>query len=401
MRVATLPVGFIPLVDAAPLIVAQEMGFAAEEGITLDLRRAPSWSSLRDMLSYGQVDAAHMLSPVPVAGAMGLGGAGGALSAVSVLSINGNVIGVDAALEARLRTAGHDFAFNDAEAAGRALLSVTDAPLRIGVPFPFSMHAELVNYWLTALEPDARSRIEIRTVPPPLMSEAIAAGEIDAFCVGEPWGSRAVEKGLGALLLPGAAIWAFAPEKVLAVRRDWAETERSLVNRLIRAVWRAGRWLGQDGSTLLATELLSRPEYLDLSPEIIERGLTGRLVISAKGEERQTKRFVAFSAGAATFPWRSQGEWIAERLAMRTGADAETARAAGYQVFRSDLYREALQNAGADLPGASSKLEGALSEDTAVASAEGRVILCRDRFFDGRVFEPARGKRTENVHLPE
>ena len=212
MRVATLSVGFIPLVDAAPLIVAQEMGFAAEEGIALNLQRAPSWSSLRDMLSFGQVDAAHMLSPVPVAAAMGLGGSGGALSAVSVMSVNGNVIGVNNALAERLRAHGHEFSFNDAFEAGRALLAISDSPLRIGVPFPFSMHAELVFYWLTALDPQAEKKIEIRTVPPPLMSEAIAADEIDAFCVGEPWGSRAVDKGLGALLLPGTAIWAFSPE---------------------------------------------------------------------------------------------------------------------------------------------------------------------------------------------
>ena len=388
MRGAPLSVGFIPLVDAAPLIVAQEMGFAAEEGISLDLRRAPSWSSLRDLLSFGQVDAAHMLSPVPVAAAMGLGGAGGALSAVSVLSVNGNVIGVNRALEDRLRAAGHDFAFNDAHSAGHALLQVCDAPLRIGVPFPFSMHAELVFYWLTALDPDADRKIEIRTVPPPLMSEAIAAGEIDAFCVGEPWGSRTVDKGLGALLLPGAAIWSFCPEKVLAVRQDWAETERSLLNRLIRTVWRAGRWLGQDGSTLLATELLSRPEYLDLPPELIERGLTGRLSISASGEERTTPRFDEFSAGAASFPWRSQADWIARHLAIRTNADVDVARHAARGVFRSDLFRAALRETGADLPGASSKVEGALVEDTAVASGEGRVILCRDQFFDSRIFEP-------------
>ena len=103
MRTVTLTAGFMPLVDAAPLIVAHEMGFAAEEGIALDLRAAPSWSSLRDMLSFGQVDAAHMLSPVPIAAAMGLGGAGTALAAVSIMSVNGNVIGVNARLEHRLR----------------------------------------------------------------------------------------------------------------------------------------------------------------------------------------------------------------------------------------------------------------------------------------------------------
>jgi NitT/TauT family transport system ATP-binding protein len=388
VRRAALSVGFIPLVDAAPVIVAQEMGFAAEEGISLDLKRAPSWSSLRDMLSFGQVDAAHMLSTLPVAAAMGLGGVGSVLDAVSVLSVNGNVIGVNRALEQRLRQNGYSFDFKDARAAGRALLLACDKPLRIGVPFPFSMHAELVHYWLSGIDARAQKDIEIRTVPPPFMAEAIASGEIDAFCVGEPWGSRAVDKGVGALLLPGAAIWSFAPEKVLAVRRDWAETENALINRLIRATWRTGRWLAQEGSHILAAELLSRQKYLDLSPEIIDRALTGHLVISGNGEERYTARLVEFAHGAATFPWRSQAEWIGHRLAGRTGQDDTTARAAARGVFRSDIYRNALQGIGADLPGASSKLEGALEQDTAVASGGGRVILCRDQFFDGQVFEP-------------
>ncbi len=394
MRRAALPVGFIPLVDAAPVIVAQEMGFAAEEGISLDLRRAPSWSSLRDMLSFGQVDAAHMLSTLPVAGALGLGGTSTPLSAVSVLSMNGNVIGVSRDLELRLREQSFSFDFHDAMAAGHALLRASTAPLRIGVPFPFSMHAELVHYWLSAIDPQKMDVIEIRTVPPPLMTEALEAGEIDAFCVGEPWGSRTVEKGVGALLLPGAAIWAFSPEKVLAVRRDWAETERSLLHRLIRATWRAGRWLAQDGSTILATELLSRSSYLDLPPEIIERSLAGRLVISASGEERKTERFIAFSGGAASFPWRSQAEWMGQQLADRTGLDPAQARQKARAVFRSDLFRAALEGTGADMPGASFKLEGALEEDTPVASGDGQVILHRDQFFDGRVFEPEAEKRT-------
>jgi len=94
MRTVSVPVAYMPLVDAAPLIVAQEMGFAEAEGVALELIPAPSWSSVRDMLAFGRVDAAHMLSPVPVAMAMGLGGVSTALSAVSVLSVNGNVIGV-------------------------------------------------------------------------------------------------------------------------------------------------------------------------------------------------------------------------------------------------------------------------------------------------------------------
>ncbi|MEL6958748.1 MAG: ABC transporter substrate-binding protein, partial [Pseudomonadota bacterium] len=242
MKVVRVSVAYMPLVDAAPLIIAQEMGFAQSEGIALDLVAAPSWSSVRDMLAFGRVDAAHMLSPVPVASAMGLGGSATRLSAVSVLSVNGNVIGVGKAVEAKLRDAGFGFDFADPVAAAEALAHVCDGPLVVGVPFPFSMHVELLRYWAdhTVLR---HTGITIRTVPPPLMTNALAAGEVDAFCVGEPWGSVSIEQGVGALLLPGQAIWNFAPEKVLAVRTDWAETEPDLTGRLLRAVWKAGRWL--------------------------------------------------------------------------------------------------------------------------------------------------------------
>ncbi|KGM47586.1 CmpA/NrtA family ABC transporter substrate-binding protein [Pseudooceanicola atlanticus] len=388
MKGVRIPVGFIPLVDSAPLIVAHEMGYAAEEGLHLDLRRAPSWSGLRDMLSFGQVDAAHMLSPVPVATALGLGGAGTPLAALSVLSVNGNVIGVNTDLAAAMAEAGHDFAFNNAEAAGKALIGAAKARLRIGVPFPFSMHAELLYYWLTALGLPAPQNVDIRTVPPPLMADAIRAGEIDAFCVGEPWGSIAVEQGHGVLLLPGKAIWGFAPEKVLAVRRDWAAQETALSGRLIRSVWRAARWLARPDSRTLAAELLSREPYLNLPPEIIDRALTGQLTVNAQGLQRSVPGFVAFHDGAAGFPWRSQGNWIAMQLASRTGLDRDAAMRAGGDVFRSDLYRAALAGLDADLPGASSKLEGSNRQDTAVASASGRLILRPDRFFDGRIFDP-------------
>ena len=389
MKHNLMRIGYIPLVDAAPLIVAREMGFAGEEALSLDLTPAPSWSALRDRLVFGQVEAAHMLAPVPVAGALGLGGAAAELVAVSNLSVNGTVIGVSRALADRLRDIGHDFAFNDARAAGQALVQAGPRPMRIGVPFPFSMHAELLTYWLGALGLPPTQNVEICTVPPPLMARALAEDDIDAFCVGEPWGSSAVEQGVGELLLPGKAIWAFAPEKVLALRADWTQANPDTLARLIRAVWRAGRWLAEPSSRTLASEILAQPQYLDLPAEIIDRSLSGRLTISPRGDQRDVPGFVEFFDGAATFPWRSQAGWIARQLAARAGLDPVASVAAAQQVFRTDLYRNALRDLGADLPGASSKLEGALVAETAVASESGGLFLPRDGFFDGRVFDPS------------
>ncbi len=389
MRTVTVPVAYMPLVDAAPLIAAQEMGFADAEGIALDLIPAPSWSSVRDMLAFGRVDAAHMLSPIPVATAMGLGGISTALSAVSVLSVNGNVIGVGKPLEEKLRAIGHDFDFADAAKAAEALASVQDGPITFGVPFPFSMHVELLRYWskATCLGPDG---IVIRTVPPPLMARALASGDVDAFCVGEPWGSVAVETGAGALLLPGAAIWSFAPEKVLAVRTDWAETEPDLLGRLMRAVWRAGKWLSDPKVHTTVSSLLARKSYLDVSPELIDRALSGQLTISQTGEQRSVDQFVVLHEGAANFPWRSQAKWIAHNQ-MQTHDIGSDRWGQAAQVFRSDLFRQHLAPLGCDMPGASEKLEGAIRQQTAVASARGHLTLLPNAFFDGRVFDPSHG----------
>ncbi|MDE4133882.1 ABC transporter substrate-binding protein [Phaeobacter sp. QD34_3] len=387
MKTLSISVAYMPLVDALPLIAAQELGFAEAEGIALDLVAAPSWSSVRDMLSFGRVDAAHLLSPMPVAMALGLGSVTTPLAAVSVLSANGNMIGVSRTVEQRLRDQGYGFDFGDARAAAQALAKATEGTLTIGVPFPFSMHVELLNYWLdsTGLSDPG---IEIRTVPPPLMAQALRDGSIDAFCVGEPWGSVAVEQEVGALLLPGKAIWSFAPEKVLAVRSGWAETEPELLMRMMRAVWRAARWAARPESRTAAAEMLSRPGYLDVPAELIDRALTGQFIISGRGDQRNTDGHVDFFDGAANFPWRSQAKWIGSRLAHRFGLDQRQAQATAAGVFRSDLFRAALQNTGADLPGASQKLEGAIRHPTAVASLKGGLILKPDTFFDGQVFEP-------------
>lgn len=393
MNGRSLRLGYIPLVDAAPLFIADTLGFAEQEGLHLSLHPAPSWSALRDMLAMGAVEAAQMLAPVPVAGALGLGGNPAQFDALQLLNANGDVIGVSQPLAEKMRAAGFSFDFADAYRAGQALLAAAGGRLRIGVPFPFSMHAELVHYWLENLGQPLPETLEIRTVPPPLMAAALKADEIDAFAVGEPWGSHSVEQGVGTLLLPGTAIWAFAPEKVLAVRRGWADDNPDLAGRLMRAIWRACRWLGAPENRFLVSDILSGPDRLPISAEIIDRALSGRMIISQRGEERDVPGLIEFFSGAATFPWRSQAAWIGTHLALRNGLDPVQAAQAAGQVFRADLYRLHLRNAGADLPGASEKLEGALHAPTAVASERGRMILPADEFFDRRIFDPAAVQR--------
>lgn len=384
-----ISVGYIPLVDAAPLIIAREIGFAEQEGLALSLNAAPSWSTLRDQLVLGRIEAAHMLFPMPIAAALGLGGFNTRIDILQILSLNGNSIGVSRELAQRMQAAGYSFDFADAHKAGAALIAASPGRLRIGVPFPFSMHAELLYHWLGAMGLSAPQDLDVHTVPPPLMAEALAAGEIDAFCVGAPWGSIAVETGAGELLLPSTAIRTNAPEKVLAARHDWAEAEPGLTRRLMRAVWLAGRWLGRESNLLTAAEILARRDYLDLPAELIERALTGNLVISTRGDMRSIPNYMSFHAGAAGYPWRSQGALVAARLAARMGLARDKAMATGRAICRTDLYVKNLGDLGADLPLEQEKAEGALSEPGEIPALQGRVILPRDAFFDGWIFDPS------------
>jgi two-component system, oxyanion-binding sensor len=387
MSLETLRLGYLPLIDAAPLIVAEEIGFAAEEGLHIDLVRLQSWAQSRDLLGAGGIDAAHMLVPLPVAQALGLGPRIPPFDLVMVLSQGGQAIAVSAALEHALRGIGHSFAFDDPNAARDALAKVAGTRLRVGVPFPFSTHAVLVRRWL-GTSPLAAG-LTVHTVPPPLMAKALASGEVDAFCVGEPWASFAAETALGALLLAGRSIWAAPPEKGLVLTRAFAEGRAELTGRLMRALWRACRWLDRPEHRSTAAEIVSRPDYLNLPPELSERGLLGRLAISAQGEIRQCPDFIRFHSGGTNFPWRSLAAFFAEDMARIHGLDPARAMAQATACFRTDLYRQHLRSAGADLPGASVRREGAMARPTAVASENGQMILGPDAFFDGATFEPA------------
>ncbi len=389
MTLTHIECGYLPLVDSAPLIIAQELRFAAEEGLDLSLIRQPSWSALRDMLALGHIDFAHMLSPLPIAMSLGLGGMPAQIDALMVLSVNGTVIGVSADLDAKMRATGWVNSFDDPKIVGQAIFAATSNRVRIGVPFPFSMHRMLLDYWLARDPNFDADRVEIITVPPPQMAAAVKAGALDMFCVGEPWGTVAVQQSDAVLVLPSRAIWQFAPEKVLGARRGWVEENPGTCHAMIRAVYKAATWLENPTNTPLAAEILARTQHLDLPDHAIDPALSG-LVVTKKGDAPlQTDRFLVFHEGAANFPWRSQAGWIAHQLAKWHGLDAAQASQTAHACFRPDIYRAALAPLGVDMPGASQKCEGALHHPTAVASTRGKMILGPDTFFDGAEFDSA------------
>lgn len=382
--------GYIPLSDCASLVVAQELGFAAEEGIDLELVRETSWSNIRDKIALGLFDAAHMLAPMPVAMSMGLSANPAKIIAPMLLSANGDTIAISNAIAARLRDASGQAFFDDARAAAAALRSASAGRrLRIGVPWRFSTHACLIDYWLGrsgfALDRD----ITLTIVPPPYVGGALSAGEIDMFCVGEPWGSVAVEEGVAELLMPATAIWSFAPEKALGAGPSLAQERPEALAALLRALYRAAEWASQPQHLSALAEMLSRRDRLGLAAEIIERGFTGELVVNQRGDINWTPSALELFDRCATFPWRSQERWIAHQLAVRFEIDPDRIEQSA-PVFRPDIYRQALGPIGVPMPAGSSKLEGALGAREEVSASGGRIELGPDQFFDGAIFDPDR-----------
>ncbi|MEM8979071.1 MAG: CmpA/NrtA family ABC transporter substrate-binding protein [Pseudomonadota bacterium] len=386
MSSQVLNCGYVPLVDSAPLILAAELGFAAQEGLSLNLLRQPSWAALRDLLALGHLDAAHMLSPLPVAMSLGLSGPKVSIVTPIVMSANGTVLGLSKSLANDLRQTGWQ---PDPErpldlVAGLQALA---RPLRVGVPFPYSMHRLLFEYLIENAGPGLAERAQIVTMPPPLMAHAVLNGEIDLFFVGEPWGSVAVRNGAAELVLPGSGIWAHAPEKVLAMRADWAEGNALTAGALTRAIYRACSWLGQPANRSLAVEILARSEHLGLPHEAIDPALTGRISPRIDAPPWQISAFARFHGGATTFPWRSFGAWLGHQMSRLENLDRASTLKIATQCFRPDLYRAYLSTTSADMPGASAKMEGTMAHPTPVASMRGEMILGPDAFFDGKTFD--------------
>lgn len=386
-----LAIAFLPLVDCAVLAVAREKGFAAGQGLELSLVRDTSWATVRDRLVYGQIQAAQMLAPLAVGVTLGLSQHRAALVAPFKLGLNGNVVTLSHVLTDQLSGDRVRRALDPAAAAialADAIRKDGRSPI-LGVVHRFSSHALMLRYWLASAGLEPGRDFGLRVLPPSVMVDALGSGEIQGFCAGEPWGTIAVDAGVGEVVAIGARIWERGVDKLLTLRSDWAEANPETVDRLVRALDAAAAWCDDPANRVELAEILARDAYVGTPAESILPALSGRMRLDRTGDEVDVPDFLIFHREAANFPWRSQALWIYSQF-LRWGfveADPET-EAAAAAVFRPDIYRRALKGSRTPLPGASAKVEGALTAPLAVGSVSGRLTLGPDRFFDGRIFDP-------------
>jgi NitT/TauT family transport system ATP-binding protein len=344
-----LRIGFIPLADAAALIVAVDKGFTAVEGLDVTLMREVSWSNVRDKLNIGLFDAAHLLAPVAIASSLGLGHVKVPIVAPFNLGLNGNAITVSPALHAAImgEIDGDPF---DPMATALALSRVVAArrksgaePLTFGMTFPFSTHNYQLRFWMAAGGVDPDEEVRLVVLPPPYMVDSLANGHVDAFCVGAPWNSVAVDLGVGHILHFVADILVRAAEKVLAVRRDWAEKNPDLVAALIRAHFRAAEFIEDPKNRAEAARILAQPERIGVDADVIQRTLDGRLKISPDGTMRESNRYLLVGREGAARPDPVQAAWLyAQMVRWGQASISPEALKVAKAVFRPDLYDAAL-----------------------------------------------------------
>jgi NitT/TauT family transport system ATP-binding protein len=346
-------IGFIPLVDAAALIIAVDKGFTAAEGLEVTLVREVSWSNVRDKLNIGLFDAAHLLAPVAIASSLGLGHVKVPIVAPYNLGINGNAITVSAALHAAIMDEIEDDRF-DPMATALALARVVArrrksgaAPLTFGMTFPFSTHNYQLRFWMAAGGVDPDEDVHLVVLPPPYMVDSLASGHVDGFCVGAPWNSIAVDRGVGHILHFVSDILVRAAEKVLAIRQSWSDKNPEIVAKLIRAASRAAQFIEQPQNRGEVAHIMSQPERIGVDAEIILRTLDGRLKISPDGTIRESGRYLLVGREEASRPDPVQAAWLYAQMARwgQTSVSPEALNTAK-AVFRPDLHDAALGLSG-------------------------------------------------------
>ncbi|MGJ3241804.1 MAG: ABC transporter substrate-binding protein [Opitutales bacterium] len=413
---ADLKFGFIKLTDCAPIVIAKEKGFFADEGLQVEVIAQPNWKTLLDNVINGELDGAHMLSGQPLAATIGIGTQSHIVTAYT-MDLNGNGITVSNSVWEAMQA--NDFSLDvdqpehpiSADALKPIVQEHLDVgkKLQMGMVFPVSTHNYELRYWLAAsgIHPGmytqsdfggrTNAEVELSVTPPPLMPATLEAGNIAGYCVGEPWNQAAVAKGIGVPVTTNYDIWKNNPEKVFGVTREWAEANPHTHLAVVKALIRAGKWLDAtdaEGNFLNREEacrILSRPNYVGADFDVIKNSMTGYFYFQ-KSDKRELPDFNVFFKYHATYPWYSDGIWFLTQM-RRWGQITESKPASWYhetakKVYQPDIY----------LTAAEMLLEAGQIEKSDVPWETDGYKPATDEFIDGITYDGRKPIEYINAH---
>ncbi|HYG43445.1 MAG TPA: CmpA/NrtA family ABC transporter substrate-binding protein [Bordetella sp.] len=346
---AEVRIGFIPLTDCASVVMASVLGIDQKYGVKIVPSKEASWAGVRDKLINGELDFAHVLYGLVYGVHLGIGGPQKDMAVLMGINQNGQGISLSAKL--------HDAGVNDGESL-RKHMQAEQRVYTYAQTFPTGTHAMWLYYWLAANGIDPMRDARVITVPPPQMVANMRVGNMDGFCVGEPWGARAIMDRIGFTAATTQQIWADHPEKVLGTTSDFVAAHPHTARAVTAAVIEAGKWIDASPENRRKTaETIAAKSYVNTAADAIVDRMLGRYAdgLGKTWNDAHAMRF--YADGAACFPYLSDGMWFLTQHKrwglLKTHPDYPgVARA----INRIDIYRQAAAAAGAPLPDSESRV---------------------------------------------
>lgn len=337
-EVAQVRFGIIALTDCSSIVMAHELGLFKKYGIESVVSKEASWAVIRDKLSLGENQATHMLIGMPFASTMGLAGSPVKPMVIPwLINRNGQAITLDNKLKAAGVKTSKDLKplVDKAKASG--------APMTFAMTFPPGTHAMWIRYWLASggIHPD--KDISLITIPPAQMVANMKVDKMEGFCVGEPWGYRAIQDGIGYTVITTQQIWKDHPEKVCAFTEEFAERNPKTVKAVLKALHEASVYIDKMENRPKVAEIVSRPTYINCPPETILARLQGKYDYG-DGRKEQDPNYMIFSDRQCNYPQKTFGYWWLTQF-RRWGMAKQEPDYAGIvkRVLRPDIYLEAMK----------------------------------------------------------
>jgi len=336
-------IGFIPLTDCASVVMASVLGLDQKYGIKIVPTKEASWASVRDKLINGDIDAAHVLYGLIYGVQMGVGGPKKDMSVLMTLNHNGQAITLSKKLADKGAVDGASLA---------ALMKKEPREYTFAQTFPTGTHAMWLYYWLAANGVNPMKDVKVITVPPPQMVANMRVGNMDGYCVGEPWNHRAIADGIGVTAVTTQDIWKDHPEKVLGTTAEFVQKYPNTARAMIAAVLEAGRWIDASLSNRLKmAETIAATAYVNTSVEVINQRILGRYQ-NGLGKTWDDPNHMKFYAdGAVTFPYYSDGMWfLTQHRRWGLLKQEPDYLAVAKQVNQMELYKQAAAQVNASVP---------------------------------------------------
>jgi ABC-type nitrate/sulfonate/bicarbonate transport system substrate-binding protein len=390
-----LTLGIIPLTDCAPIVVAYEKGFFKKHGLDVAVSKEASWANIRDKVSIGALDGAHMLAGMPIAATLGVGATRQQTVTAFSMDLNGNGITVSNELHERMMQADPE-AMKHRPTTAIALKKVIDAdkragraPLTFAMVFPVSTHNYQLRYWMAAAGIDPDQDVRLIVIPPPQMVANLESKNIVGYCVGEPWNQRAVEMGIGKSIITSYEIWNNNPEKVFGVTQEWADKFPNTHKAAVKALIEASAWADRPENRKEVVRIISAKSYVNAPTDVVDNSMTGTWRYSKDENLVSLPDFNVFQRYAANFPWRSHAAWFITQMyrwgQLETPVDI---RKTASSIYLPEIYRQAAREVGVAAPNVDWKPEGVHKGPWSLKQATSPIAMGPDMFFDGMRFDP-------------